>query len=288
MRVFNYTAVDNALNGTSFKDAAQPNASDAFFQFNSTFFDIAGKYDFVKSKPRNYNITLFYPEVEFGSTFSITLVKILNSGFVLNWNTQINSKIAPIDGSGSQAWFGPNWDTNPNNTVNFICEQYYYADYYDDNNNDDTTEIVGDSNTYTLVLNASTAMSNNVEDDSNWADEGTPENTPISVGLQSVLAQGPDANGFYSSACTGYRLLSLNDTQLRMLKYNDSFNFVAGHKIFDQGDVAHQSMPVNFNYTIADTAVWNYSFPIINQTNASDAALSMVNDYRSIFGAADF
>ena len=120
MRVFNYTAVDNALNGTAFKDAAQPNASDAFFQFNSTFFDIAGKYDFVKSRPRNYNITLFYPEVEFGSTFSITLVKILNSGFVLNWNTQINSKVAPIDGSGSQAWFGPNWDTNPNNTVNFI------------------------------------------------------------------------------------------------------------------------------------------------------------------------
>lgn len=173
--------------------------------------------------------------------------------------------IAPIDGSGSQAWFGPNWDpVNPNKTINFICEQYYYADYSDVNENNDTTDIHGDSNTYTLVLNASTAMSNNVEDDSNFADENTTDNTPISVGLKSVLAQGPDANGFYSSACTGYRLLSVNDTQLRTLKYNDSFPFVAGHKIFNQGIVVHQSMPVNFNYTIADTAVWNYSFPIIN------------------------
>jgi len=173
--------------------------------------------------------------------------------------------IAPIDGSGSQAWFGPNWDpVNPNKTINFICEQYYYADYYDVNENNDTTDIHGDSNTYTLVLNASTAMSNNVEDDSNFADENTTDNTPISVGLKSVLAQGPDANGFYSSACTGFRLLSVNDTQLRTLKYNDSFPFVAGHKIFNQGIVVHQSMPVNFNYTIADTAVWNYSFPIIN------------------------
>jgi len=52
--------------------------------------------------------------------------------------------------------------------------------------------------------------------------------------------------------------------------------------------VVQQSLPVNFNYTIADAAVWNYSFPIINQTNASDPALSMVNDFRAIFGAADF
>lgn len=49
-----------------------------------------------------------------------------------------------------------------------------------------------------------------------------------------------------------------------MLKYNDSFNFVAGHKIFENGDVIHQSMPVNFNYTIMDFAVWNYSWPNIN------------------------
>lgn len=151
---------------------------------------------------------MFYPEIEFGSTFSITLVKIFNSGFVLNWNTQINSKVAPIDGSGTQAWFAPNWDpVNPNNTINFICENYYYTDYDDENNNDNTTDIIGDTNTYTLVLNATTALSNNVEDDSNWADEDTPENTPISVGLQSVLAQGPDAGGFYTSGCTGFRLL---------------------------------------------------------------------------------
>jgi len=249
----------------NFKDSAQPNATDAFIQFNETFTSFAGKYDFVKSKPRNYNITLFYPEIEFGSTFSITLVKIFNSGFVLNWNTQINSQLAPIEGSGTQAWFAPNWDpVNPNNTVNFVCENYYYADYYDYNENDDTEEIIGDSNTYTLVLNATTALSNHVEDDSNWADEDTPENTPISVGLKSILAQGPDANGFYTSACTGFRVLSLNDTRLRMLKYNDSFNFVAGHKIFENGDVIHQSSPVNFNYTIMDFAVWNYSWPNIN------------------------
>jgi len=38
MRVFNYTVVDNAVNASlNFKDSPQPNATDAFIQFNNTF-----------------------------------------------------------------------------------------------------------------------------------------------------------------------------------------------------------------------------------------------------------
>jgi hypothetical protein len=76
----------------------------------------------------------------------------------------------------------------------------------------------------------------------------------------------------FQTGCYGARNLNISDSKLKPMKYNDTFTFSAGYKIFSYGQIIVQSdwSPI-FSYTAVDTALIATNFSYLSQPNATDA-----------------